>query len=356
MLVKDRKVLDNARSVLSKLFPRMPLDSVETVLQHGYSKGSGRVGRSTILSEDQKVTAAVIAHIRHTKTPYDRLLRQGRATKDTGNHRDNCRALVRAQIDEILKDWRPANWYRKSAKTASSGSRVMKHSPGLSKRLIRRGLEDTHQESDESDEDVSQGDSSAQRSNAAMNASVCATKHPREWDRKSDAPHACSITKRLHRDLVASKTADMKLERRKFINLPQIQSQNSNNEIIISETSTKPIIKNHQTKKRSDDSDAKTARSATPKISKRKISRSKTQIRIVRPLHDPLLTSDEEECFLQSLKTVDSRGHAASVSPPKESESSVLRDVFARKLSYAAQVHIQDLSGNLSDEDMMDLD
>lgn len=105
--VKDRKDIDKARSALLRLFPRIPLQSAEAVLSHGFQKGSGRVGRSTTLNDDEKITKAVIAHIRHTETPYDNLLRRATDHRPNETRREDARALVRAQVDDVLRRWRP---------------------------------------------------------------------------------------------------------------------------------------------------------------------------------------------------------------------------------------------------------
>lgn len=56
----------------------MPDDSLDVILQHAYMKGSGRVGRTSTTSDERKALLAVEAHIRHTHTPYDHLLRLGK--------------------------------------------------------------------------------------------------------------------------------------------------------------------------------------------------------------------------------------------------------------------------------------
>ncbi|KAL9107738.1 MAG: hypothetical protein Q9187_008386, partial [Circinaria calcarea] len=80
--------------------------SAEAVLSHGFQKGSGRVGRSTTLTDDEKITKAVIAHIRHTETPYDNLLRQATDHCPKETRREDARASVRAQVDDVLRRWR----------------------------------------------------------------------------------------------------------------------------------------------------------------------------------------------------------------------------------------------------------
>ena len=111
VLAKDRRDLAKARLTLLKLFPRIPSEDAEAVLAHAFLKGSGRVGRTTTLNDDQKFRAAVAAHIRHTKTPYESLLRQGRqSSRKEANaevNRARVRYIIQAKLDEILNLWRP---------------------------------------------------------------------------------------------------------------------------------------------------------------------------------------------------------------------------------------------------------
>ncbi|KAL4898840.1 hypothetical protein BDW74DRAFT_184309 [Aspergillus multicolor] len=74
---RDEKEQTHYREVLSKQFPLMPTELLSTILDHAFLKGSGRVGRTTIKSEIEKVNLAVDAHIRHVHTPYEALLRSG---------------------------------------------------------------------------------------------------------------------------------------------------------------------------------------------------------------------------------------------------------------------------------------
>ena len=105
---KDERDIAKARDCLSRLFPRIPLDAAETVLHHGFQKGSGRVGRSTVLVNDDKVTLAVIAHARHTKTEYDTIIKKlDKGRKGGEKFRQQARALIRDELDAVLRSWRP---------------------------------------------------------------------------------------------------------------------------------------------------------------------------------------------------------------------------------------------------------
>ena len=99
---KDKNYITNARVILLQLFPHIPSGTAEEVLKHGYLKGSGRVGRSTTMSDSNKMIMAVTAHARHKHTPYDALLRE----KGPGQAaRFEARAQIRSQLLQVLRNW-----------------------------------------------------------------------------------------------------------------------------------------------------------------------------------------------------------------------------------------------------------
>lgn len=69
--------------------------------EHACLKYSGRVGRSAAAKnlDAQAIKLAVIAHIRHTKTPYDKLLAKG-------YDRWDARKQVEETVDRILAKWK----------------------------------------------------------------------------------------------------------------------------------------------------------------------------------------------------------------------------------------------------------
>lgn len=95
--VKDQRDILKARTMLEDQFPKMPPSSLETILDHAFLKGSGRVGRSTKQTPELKASLAVEAHIRHTQTNYDELL----LTMD----RDDARKSVRQGVQDIKVKW-----------------------------------------------------------------------------------------------------------------------------------------------------------------------------------------------------------------------------------------------------------
>jgi hypothetical protein len=86
-----------------RLFPGCPPSRAEQIADHTGLRGSGRVGRSAAgrALDENAVTAAVVASVRHTDTPYDELLMSGVARQD-------ARDRTRPDIDRVLDTWRHA--------------------------------------------------------------------------------------------------------------------------------------------------------------------------------------------------------------------------------------------------------
>jgi hypothetical protein len=95
-----RDTADSAKAAaeIKAQFPKTPEQEVALVLKHGFRKYSGRVGRSSTMPLDKKVTLAVIAHVRHKHTKYDTLLREGKA-------RDDARKAIWKDMETILRKW-----------------------------------------------------------------------------------------------------------------------------------------------------------------------------------------------------------------------------------------------------------
>ena len=84
-----------------RLFPSCPPSRAEQIANHTGLRGSGRVGRSAAgrALDENAVTAAVVASVRHSDTPYDELLMAGVARQD-------ARDRIRSDIDRVLDTWR----------------------------------------------------------------------------------------------------------------------------------------------------------------------------------------------------------------------------------------------------------
>jgi hypothetical protein len=82
------------------LFPRCPAGREQVIADHACRKYSGRVGRSALAKrlDDEAVRLAVVAHVRHAETDYDKLLSQG-------FERIDARHEVRDRVNRVLDAW-----------------------------------------------------------------------------------------------------------------------------------------------------------------------------------------------------------------------------------------------------------
>jgi hypothetical protein len=97
----DEQYVREFAKQIRTLFPNCPPAREQVIAEHACLKYSGRVGRSAAAKEfdDQMITLAVMAHLRHRETNYDQLLGQG-------SLRHDARAVVRDRIEEIAEKWR----------------------------------------------------------------------------------------------------------------------------------------------------------------------------------------------------------------------------------------------------------
>jgi hypothetical protein len=85
---------------IAELFPRCPPARAQAIALHAGTRGSGRVGRSAAgrALDDNAVTLAVVASIRHEDTGYDELLM-------SGVDRQAARDRIAGEIDRVLDTW-----------------------------------------------------------------------------------------------------------------------------------------------------------------------------------------------------------------------------------------------------------
>jgi hypothetical protein len=100
-VVEDKEFTAQMAEELRRLFPRAPLKEIREIAAHATVRSSGRVGRTAGAKsfDEGKLTAAVIAAIRHRHTRYDELLM-------TGYDRMDARQRTRGDVDEVLERWR----------------------------------------------------------------------------------------------------------------------------------------------------------------------------------------------------------------------------------------------------------
>jgi len=96
----DRAYIDLFAKRIRELFPLCPPGREVIISEHACRKYSGRIGRTASAKdlEEKAVLLAAIAHIRHTETPYDRLLAMG-------YDRREARSRVEGRVDEIMLTW-----------------------------------------------------------------------------------------------------------------------------------------------------------------------------------------------------------------------------------------------------------
>ena len=98
----DRQYINQFAKRIQELFPLCPPGREVVIAEHACLKYSNRIGRTATAKglEESAIRLAVIAHIRHVETPYDKLLAAGH---DRGEARDR----VKGKVSEILITWKP---------------------------------------------------------------------------------------------------------------------------------------------------------------------------------------------------------------------------------------------------------
>jgi len=98
---QDRELVARMMTQLLVLFPKCPPEEARAIAEHTAVRGSGRVGRTAAGRnlEEQALTAAVAAAIRHNHTDYDALLA-------SGLERDLARQQVADEVQAVLAAWR----------------------------------------------------------------------------------------------------------------------------------------------------------------------------------------------------------------------------------------------------------
>jgi hypothetical protein len=97
----DEQFCASLAKEIMRLFPGCPPGRATAIARHTGLRGSGRVGRSAAgrMLDQNAITLAVVASIRHQDTDYDALLMSGLP-------RDTARDRVAAAIDQTLTAWR----------------------------------------------------------------------------------------------------------------------------------------------------------------------------------------------------------------------------------------------------------
>ncbi|KAK7959035.1 uncharacterized protein PG986_003889 [Apiospora aurea] len=96
---RDASLEKQFRDAIVRQFPQTPAASVPRIVERAMLKGSRRVGRTGKLDIETKARLAVRAHIRHTHTDYDGMLRGKTHTKD------QARDAILGKINDVCKSW-----------------------------------------------------------------------------------------------------------------------------------------------------------------------------------------------------------------------------------------------------------
>ena len=96
----DQQYVSRFAARVRELYPQCPAGRETVIAEHACLKYSGRVGRTASAKSlaDEAVDLAVIAHIRHAETEYDRLLRQYWDRRD-------ARASIAEEVRRIRVKW-----------------------------------------------------------------------------------------------------------------------------------------------------------------------------------------------------------------------------------------------------------
>ncbi|KAL5387128.1 hypothetical protein DPSP01_003738 [Paraphaeosphaeria sporulosa] len=98
--VTDTEHKEHIRGAIREIFPKIPEADLTSIVNHAFEEGTNRVGNAKELSLARRVQLAVVAHIRHTYTEYDNILK----------HKTGTWTEARQQVEHVslakLKEWR----------------------------------------------------------------------------------------------------------------------------------------------------------------------------------------------------------------------------------------------------------
>jgi len=99
--MEDQNFINNFAAKIREIYPNCPSGNEFVIARHACKKYSDRVGRSVAAKkfDENAITLAVIAHIRHTMTDYDALLIKG-------VDRYGARKTVAVEIEKVIVDWK----------------------------------------------------------------------------------------------------------------------------------------------------------------------------------------------------------------------------------------------------------
>ncbi len=96
------------------LYPSIPNEDLQSVLDHTLEDGYQRVGTNTNVSLSDRASRAVRAHVRHNHTLYDEFLAGYLAYDEPEDARENARFAVERRIRTTLRVWSKPKKQRKN--------------------------------------------------------------------------------------------------------------------------------------------------------------------------------------------------------------------------------------------------
>lgn len=96
----DRQYVERFAEEVRRRYPGCPAGRERTVAEHACRKYSDRIGRTAAAKslDSAAIDLAVLAHIRHSETEYDRLLARG-------TDRHEARGRVAGLVDTVVRCW-----------------------------------------------------------------------------------------------------------------------------------------------------------------------------------------------------------------------------------------------------------
>lgn len=97
----DKEYVREYGEQIKRYYPHIPSGLEVKIAEHACLKYSGRIGRSREAKrfDEEAITIAVAAHIRHAETEYDGLLMRG-------IERYDARRIIAAKVNQVLENWR----------------------------------------------------------------------------------------------------------------------------------------------------------------------------------------------------------------------------------------------------------
>ncbi|KAF2829431.1 hypothetical protein CC86DRAFT_286796 [Ophiobolus disseminans] len=94
----EKESKEHTRGAVREMFPKIPEADLHSIVNHAFEEGTNRVGNAIELPLARRVQLAVVAHIRHLYTDYDKILKTGSWME------------ARQQVEHVslakLKEWR----------------------------------------------------------------------------------------------------------------------------------------------------------------------------------------------------------------------------------------------------------